>query len=51
MVAGICLSLGDEPYPTSISICALIIILRLIAEFTNSPVSQCNKLRLGEGCR
>ena len=48
-MAGICLSLGDEPYPSSLNTCALFIILHLIAEFTITPILQSDKLRLGEG--
>lgn len=40
-------SFGGEPYPSSINACALI-ILSLTAEFTITPISQSDKLRLGE---
>lgn len=46
-MAGICLSLGDEPCPSSCYTCALTSILGLPAEFTLIPISQRDKLRLG----
>lgn len=40
-------SFGGEPYSSSINTCALN-ILSLTAEFTIIPISQSDKLRLGE---
>lgn len=42
-----CLCLADEPYPSSINTCA-VIMSGLTAEFTIIPISPSDKLRLRE---